>query len=342
MDRQRHAPNDGNDGNDGGAGDSYDVVVIGGGAAGLSGALTLGRSRRSVLVVDAGQPRNASAGHVHNYLTRDGTPPGELLEAGRREVRGYGGEVIAGRVLSAAKVPDGFAVALENGRTVRARRLLVTTGLTDTLPDVPGVRERWGRDVIHCPFCHGWEVRDRAIGILATGSHTVQQALMFRQLSPDVTVFQHTAPPLTDAEREQLAARDIAIVAGEVASLVVDDDRLTGIRLHNGAVIPRQALVVAPHFDANADVLATLGLDASAHPSGMGTYVPADAAGQTAVPGVWVAGNVADLMAQVIGAAAAGLMAAAMINADLIAEETRLAVAARHAPVAIGAGTGGG
>ena len=137
--------------------DSYDVVVVGGGAAGLAGALALSRARRSVLVIDAGAPRNAPAGHIHNYLGREGTPPGELLAIGREEVAGYGGEIVTGTVTSADKVGDGqFRVTLADGATVRARRLLVTTGLVDVLPDVPGVAERWGRDVLHCPYCHGW------------------------------------------------------------------------------------------------------------------------------------------------------------------------------------------
>src|SRR5215210_9408268 len=141
--------------------ETYDVVVIGGGAAGLGGALMLGRSRRSVLLVDAGEPRNAPASGVHGFLTRDGMAPAALLEAGRTEVRGYGVRVLDGRVASAESGDGGFTLTLEDGRRVDARRLLVTTGLVDELPDVPGVRERWGRDVLHCPYCHGWEVRDR-------------------------------------------------------------------------------------------------------------------------------------------------------------------------------------
>src|SRR4051812_2274907 len=145
----------------------YDVVVIGGGAAGLSGALALARARRRVLVIDAGEPRNAPAGHVHNYLGREGTPPAELLAAGRAEVGGYGGQVSGGRVTGAERTDDaGFRVGLDDGRTVRARRLLVATGLVDQLPDVPGLGDLWGSDVLHCPYCHGWEVRDRAIGVL--------------------------------------------------------------------------------------------------------------------------------------------------------------------------------
>ncbi|RKN41474.1 NAD(P)/FAD-dependent oxidoreductase [Micromonospora endolithica] len=314
--------------------ETYDVVVVGGGAAGLSGALALARARRSVLVVDAGAPRNAPAGHVHNFLTRDGTPPAELLAAGRAEVTGYGAEVVTGTVAAAERVDGGFRLALAGGGAVGARRLLVTTGLVDELPEVAGLAARWGRDVLHCPYCHGWEVRDQPIGVLATGPLAVHQALLWRQWSADVTMFRHTAPAFGDEEQEQLAARDVAVVDGEVAALEVADDRLTGVRLVSGLVVPRAALVVAPRFAARADLLTGLGLTAAPQEMGghvIGTAVSADASGATDVPGVWVAGNVADPRLQVIGAAAAGLNAGAMINADLMAEDTRRAVAARRA-----------
>jgi thioredoxin reductase len=159
----------------------------------------------------------------------------------------------------------------------------------------------------------------------------VYQALLWRQWSADVVLFRHTGPAPTDEEREQLAARGIAVVEGEVAGVETSDDRLSGVRLASGEVIGRAALAVAPRFVANAAVLASLGLDAveqEMHGHVVGSYVPADAMGATDVPGVWVAGNVANLQAQVIAAAAAGLNAGAAINADLIAEDTRLAVAA--------------
>jgi thioredoxin reductase len=310
----------------------YDVIVVGGGAAGLSGALALVRSRRSVLVIDSGTPRNAPAEHVHNYLSRDGVPPSELYAVGRTEVTGYGGEIVTGTVTSARTQDEGFIVELADGNTFHARRLLVTTGLEDQLPPVQGLAERFGRDVLHCPYCHGWEVRDQAIGVLATGVMATHQALLFRQLSDDVTLFLHNAPELTDEQWEELAARGISVVEGEVEAVEVEDDRLTGIRLQGGKVIARQALAVQTYLRARADFLETLGLKAVDQEMAghvIGTAVEADASGATAVPGVWVAGNVADPKAQVISAAAAGLGAGAAINADLIAEETRLAVAAR-------------
>src|SRR5919112_5648587 len=278
---------------------TYDVVVVGGGAAGLGGALMLGRSRRSVLVIDAGEPRNAPASGVHGFLTRDGTDPAALLQVGREEVRGYGARVLEGRVASAQSVDGGFTVTLEDGRRVGARRLLVTTGLLDELPDVPGVRERWGRDVLHCPYCHGWEVRDQPIGVLASGPRAAHQALLFRQWSDDVTLFLHTGPRPTDEEAEGLAARGIAVVEGEVASLEVVGDRLAGVRMGSGEVVARRAVAVMPRFVARAKMLAGFGLETTVHPLGVGEQVEADATGLTTVPGVWVAGNVADVMEQV-------------------------------------------
>ena len=318
--------------------ENFDVVVIGGGAAGLSGAVALARSRRSVVVVDSGSPRNAPAAGVHNYLGREDARPADLLSDGRAEVAGYGGHVVAGEVTGARRVGDGdFRVALDGGREVSARRLLVATGLVDELPDLPGLAQRWGRDVLHCPYCHGWEVRDQPVGILATGPNAVHQALLFRQLSADVTFLAHTGPDLAAEPAEQLAALGIPVVAGEVAGLEVSDDRLTGVRLTSGEVVALSVLVVAPRFTARAGVLASLGLTAVDQEMAgvvVGSTIPADPTGATAVPGVWVAGNVSDMSAQVVVSAAAGMRAGAAINADLVAEDARRAVARQRSMAA--------
>jgi len=224
---------------------------------------------------------------------------------------------------------------------VRARRLLVTTGLTDLLPAVPGVAERWGRDVVHCPYCHGYEVRDEPVGVLGTGPMAVHVALLFRQWTPDVVLFQHTAPALSPEEAEQLAARGIDVVAEPVAGLEVVDDRLAGLRLVSGAVVPRRVLVVSPGFAARSAVLESLGVVTEEFRMGehvLGSHVPADPMGATSVPGVRVAGNVTAPMAQVIAAAAAGLQAGAALNGDLVAEDTALAVARRREEVGAYAG----
>ncbi|RFU82339.1 NAD(P)/FAD-dependent oxidoreductase [Streptomyces triticagri] len=309
---------------------SYDVVVIGGGAAGLSGALMLARARRSVLVVDAGRPRNAPADGVHGLLAREGMAPGGLLERGRAEVGSYGGRVVTGEVTAVRRQDAGFLVTLADGSSVAARRLLVTAGLVDELPDVPGLRERWGGDVLHCPYCHGWEVRDRAVGVLATGPMSVHQALLLRQWSEDITYFTHTGPAPDAEQAEQLAARGIRVVPGPVTAIepleVIGSSSLA-VRLVGGRAVGRDAVAVAPRMVARAGFLADLGLQPVDHPSGMGQHLPADTVGRTDVPGVWVAGNVTDLSAQVGTAAAQGAVAGAQINAELVAEETRDAVA---------------
>ncbi|GAA0797687.1 methyltransferase domain-containing protein [Spirilliplanes yamanashiensis] len=316
--------------------DSYDVVVAGGGAAGLSGALALARARRSVLVVDAGEPRNAPAGHVHNFLTRDGTPPAELLAIARAEVEGYGAHLVAGTVESAAPDGDGFVVTVD-GRPVRARRLLVTTGVVDELPDLPGLREHWGSAVLHCPYCHGWEVRDRRIGVLATSPLAPHGVQLWRQWSEHVVLLQHTGGELSLDDREALAARGIPVVAGEVVSAETVDGAFAGVRLADGELVELDALVVQTTVRPRSPLLDALGLEPEDvlfgdHP--VGAQIPAGPTHQTAVPGVYVAGNVADLRSQVITAAAAGLTAGSMINMDLIGEDTRLARQAYRAEVA--------
>ena len=296
----------------------YDVVVIGGGAAGLSGALTLVRARRRVLVVDSGQPRNAPAEGVHGFLTRDGLPPAELVALGRAEVRGYGGEIVDDTVTALARDDAGFAVTLAGSGPVHARRLLVATGLTDLLPEIDGLRERWGRDVVHCPYCHGWEVRDEPIGVIAVGPLGVHGALLFSQWSSDVVLLPHEQPAPDAVDRDRLAARGVEVVAGEVAAVEVTDDRVSGVRLRDGRVIPRRVVAVGPRFEPRADVLTDLGLTPADHPSGMGRTIPSDPMGQTAVAGVYVAGNVTDPMLQVQAAAADGTKAAAALNLDLV------------------------
>lgn len=314
---------------------NVDVLVVGGGVAGLSAALTLTRARRTVVVLDAGEPRNAPAAGVHGFLSRDGMPPRELLGVGATEVTRYGGRIIAARATSAQPVGNGdgpgFMVGTHDGQRFNARRLLITTGLVDELPDIGGLRERWGRDVLHCPYCHGWEIRDQPIAVIATGAHAVHQALMFRQWSADVTLFLHTAAEPGDEQWEQLAARGIAVVVGEVAGLQVTDDALTGVRLTSGRTVACRAVAITPRFVARGELLAGLGLAPTEFSGGTGSHIASDATGLTSVAGVRVAGNVTDLYAGVIGAAAAGTAAAVAINADLIADDTCRAVSRRHA-----------
>ncbi|HWG26803.1 NAD(P)/FAD-dependent oxidoreductase [Actinospica sp.] len=313
--------------------ETFDAVVIGGGAAGLNGALMLARSRRSVLVIDSGTPRNAPAEGVHGLLGHDGTPPAELLKAGREEVRGYGGRIVTCEVTSAAPATPSaagdprFTVRLADGREFLARRLLVATGLRDVLPEIPGLARHWGRGVVHCPYCHGWEVRDEPIGIVAVGPASVHHALLFRQLTEDLVYFAR-GTELDDEARTRFAARGIRVIDTPIAEVESSPQGITGVRLTDGQLVPRRILAVATTLLTRADGLEGLALPMEDLPGGMGRRLVSGMAGTTDVPGVWVAGNATDLMAQVGASAAAGALAGAHMNADLAIADTEAAVRA--------------
>ncbi|MGW1718791.1 NAD(P)/FAD-dependent oxidoreductase [Streptomyces sp. NPDC002156] len=298
--------------------ESYEVVVIGGGAAGLSAALVLGRARVRTLVIDAGEPRNAPAAHMQGYLTRDGMAPGEFLAVGRAEVAGYGVELVEDRVVDVVRGEDFTVTLASDGRTVRARRLVVATGLRDELPEIPGVAEQFGRDVLHCPFCHGWEVRDRAFGVLASTPASVHQALLVARWSEDVTLFLHTVreDELTEEDRRRLGGAGVTVVPGEVESLTTEADRLSGVRLTNGTTYARETVFVAPRPVPRNALFESLGTELTETP--FGTYPKVDATGLTTVPGVWAAGNAIGFGEQVIHAASGGYRAATAIVADLV------------------------
>jgi thioredoxin reductase len=313
--------------------ETVDAVVIGGGPAGLSGALMLARSCRSVVVIDSGTPRNAPAEGVHGLLGLEGTPPPELLRRGREEVGRYSGRVVTGEVTSAAPAAptaEGdlrFTVTLADGRAVQARRVLVATGLRDVLPDIPGLARHWGHGVVHCPYCHGWEVRGEPIGILAVGPASIHHALLFRQLTDDLVYFTR-GTDLDEDTRARFAARGIRVIDTPVAEVESDDNGITGVRLADGQVVPRRVLAVATTMLARSDGLDGLRLPMEELPGGMGCRFATGVAGTTEVPGVWVAGNATDLTAQVGASAAAGALAGARMNADLAIADTSAALAA--------------
>ncbi|MFE4422037.1 NAD(P)/FAD-dependent oxidoreductase [Streptomyces sp. NPDC056817] len=313
--------------------ETVDVVVIGGGAAGLNGALMLARSRRSVVVVDSGTPRNAPAAAMHGFIVLDGTPPPEILKRGRQQVREYGGRIVFGEVATAeptAPSADGdlrFTITLTDGRTLTARRVLVATGLRDVLPEVPGLADHWGHSVVHCPYCHGWEVRDEPIGILATGPASVHHAWLFRQLTDDLIYF--TRGTEVDADtRARFAARNIRIIETDVKEVVTEQGALTGVRLTDGTFVGRRILAVATQMQARTEGLEGLKLPLEDLPDNMGRRFASAMAGTTEIPGVWVAGNATDLTAQVGAAAAAGALTGSHINALLATADTDTALAA--------------
>jgi thioredoxin reductase/SAM-dependent methyltransferase len=309
-----------------------DVCVIGGSAAGLAAALQLGRQRRSVIVVDAGHPRNGPAAHMHGYLAREGLPPSELIAAGREEVRSYGGEVLAGRVSRVSRTDaNDFRVEVAGGHSIIARRVLAATGLVDELPDIDGLAKHWGRDVIHCPFCHGYEFRDRRIVQIVTHPMGLQTAGLFRQLSAQFTVVLHDPAGMDDSELDTLRAGGVTIVQGQVSRIITGaDGHVAAVELAGHGSIDADAVAVGPRFKVRAEPFMSLGLRPVAHPAGLGDFLETDATGATAVSGLYAAGNAADPSQQVLQAAADGSRIGAMISFSLAHDDIR--AAARPSP----------
>jgi thioredoxin reductase/SAM-dependent methyltransferase len=296
-----------------------DVAVIGGSAAGLAAALQLGRQRRSVIVVDAGEPRNAPAAHLHSFLGREGEPPAALTAAAREEVRSYGGEVLDGRVQRVTRTDaGGFRVELTGGHALEARRVLAATGLVDDLPAIEGLAEHWGRDVIHCPFCHGYEVRDRAVVQIVTHPMGLHTAGLWRQLSQRLSVVLHDATGVDTREVEALRASGVDVVDGPVRRVVAGaDGRVAAVDLANGTQLVADAVAIGPRFQVRIDPFEPLGLQAVGHTSGLGDVVETDESGQTAVPGLYAAGNVTDPSQQLLQAAAQGSRVGGLIAFSL-------------------------
>lgn len=301
----------------------YDVAIVGGGAGGLSAATVLARSLRSVVVIDAGQPRNAPAAGAHNVLGQDGISPLDLLARGRAEATGYGAEIRPGTVVDAAGSVDDFTLRLSSGDVVKARRLILATGLVDELPDIPGIAELWGHDVLHCPYCHGYEVRGTRIVQIATSPMSAHQALMFRQLSEQVTVIAHDPAALSADDREHFTATGIDVVDARVERVRTRDDdgsaRLDGVLLSDGGVVEADAVVVSPKFVVRGELYERLGGTLDEGP--MGGLVGTGPMGETALPGVWAVGNTTTVHAMVTVAMGEGVSAGAAVNASLVMAE---------------------
>lgn len=300
---------------------THDVAVIGAGPAGLAAATALARSLRSVVVIDSGEPRNRFAEHAHNVLGSEGDSPLEIDARGRAEAVAYGARFLDATVDRVARRDERFAVAVD-GAELLVRRLVLATGLVDVLPDLPGLAERWGRTVLHCPYCHGYEVRGQRIAVLATGPNAAHQALLFRQLTDEVTVVVRPGGEPDADSAELLAAVGVRVAPSAAVAVEGPAD----LRLEDGSVLPADAVVVAPRFTVRGELFEQLGGALPLHPATGLPTIEADPTGRTGVEGVWAAGNVRDPMAQVVVSAAQGLMAGAAVNADLVMEDARRAL----------------
>ncbi|QJA00236.1 NAD(P)/FAD-dependent oxidoreductase [Leifsonia sp. PS1209] len=303
-----------------------DAIIIGGSAAGLSAALMLGRARRRVLVIDAGFPRNRFADHMHGVLGNDGTSPADFVRAGRAEAAAYGVEFLDATVDSVTDNGATVTVTLTDGRELPTRALVVATGITDELPTIPGLAERWGTTVLHCPYCHGWEVRDRRLGVLATSPMALHQAKLVRQWSDHVTFFSAAAGELAPADEARLRARGVIVVTSPIAEVLGDGPQLTGVRTADGTLTPLDALFTAGAPRPHDTFLTGLVLARTDLPAGLGSFLTVDQAGATSHPRIWAAGNVINPMATVPMAVGAGALAGGAVNGALVEEDFDAAV----------------
>jgi thioredoxin reductase len=293
-----------------------DVLVVGGGAAGLSAALLLGRALRTTLVCDAGQPRNARARAVHGFLTRDGIPPEELRKASRAELARY--ETVTlfdGRVSDVRADGDGFVFTLEGGEGGRARRVLLATGVVDALPAVAGFDELYGTSVFHCPMCDGWELRGGALAVLGSGEHAAGLARELKAWSADVVLLGTVAP----ADREPLAAEGIVIREDPVRRLEGAGGKLSRVVFEGGSALERDALFFCTGHRQGSDLAARLGCPLD----DKGAVATVDAT-RTCVPGVHVAGDASKQSHLLVVAAAEGALAAVAIHHELSEEDRAL------------------
>ncbi|MDF1505955.1 NAD(P)/FAD-dependent oxidoreductase [Roseisolibacter sp. H3M3-2] len=297
----------------------YDAVVVGGSWAGLAAAMQLARARRRVLVVDAGRPRNRFAAHAHGFLGQDGRAPAAVIADARAQVLAYPtAEVRADEARHAAAEGGLFAVALASGATARARRLVLATGIVDELPDVPGLRERWGTGVLHCPYCHGYEVGDRRLGVLAVGEGSLHQALLLGDWSADVTLFTNGTFAPTAAQRDALAARGVRVPERRVAADVGEAPALAGVVVEGAdgrAVVAVDAVFTATRTHLAGPLAGQLGVAVDEGP--MGPIIRTDAKRQTTVPGVYAAGDVARAPHNATWAAADGVTAGVYAHQSL-------------------------
>ena len=305
----------------------WDAIILGGGAAGLATALMLARALRRTLVIDAGSPRNRFASHMHGVLGHDGVPPQDLLARGRAEVARYGVEVRPGRAARVDLADGGVVVTLDDaGAPLTARVLVLATGMTDVLPDAPGLAERWGSGVLHCPYCHGWEVRGQRLGVLAASPLSPHQAELVRQWSEHVTFFTAgLGGPLDEDVATRLRARGVALEEAAVAEVLGDGGAVTGVRLADGRVVELDALFTGAMAQPHDDAVAHLGLDRADTP--VGSFLAVDAFGKTSAERIWAAGNVVDPGATVPMSSGAGARVGGMVNMALVADDAARALA---------------
>lgn len=307
-----------------------DCVIVGGGAAGLSAALVLGRARRRVVVVDAGRQSNRAAHGIGGLLGHDGRAPAQLYEHGRAELTAYPTvEVRDGTVVDATAVAGGFVTRLDDGAEISTRTVLLATGMDYRPADLPGAAELWGDSVFHCPFCHGWEVRDRPLAVCANGDRAVHMALLLRGWSDDVVLLTNGRAELDAAQQVLLSAAKVSVDERRIVRLDGADGRLEAVVFDDDERLLRGGLLVSTTLHQRSALAQQLGVEFTEPGPAVVDAVKVDALCRTSIPGVFAAGDVSTQMPQVAAAVAAGALAGAAIMQTLMSEDVGLPIPPR-------------
>jgi thioredoxin reductase len=307
----------------------YDVVVVGGGVAGLSAALIFGRARRHVLVLDTGTPRNTPAQHAHGFLSRDGIPPLELVRLAGEELVAYPSvEVRSAHAVSVSVESRGFSLTLAQGQLVEARRVVLATGVTDVLPEIPGLAELWGRGVYHCPYCHGWEVRDKPWALLGEEPLAFERVALFRSWASQLVVLANGASGLPRTEKERLGKLGASLDERRISRVERAGRDDVHVRFEDGSSTRVGGLFIVPHQVQRSPLAEALGCELDEFAPTASRYVKADpATGETTVSGVYAAGDMIGPMQSLILAAASGARAAYMLSHAMAIEDAEALLA---------------
>jgi len=294
----------------------HDAIIIGGSFAGLSAAMYIARARRSVCIIDTGSPRNRFAAHSHGFFTQDGAEPDTMLASARLQVAAYPtATFIEGEAISAVREPDGFSVRLATGEALESTKLVLAFGISDELPAIPGLAERWGRSVLHCPYCHGYEFSGQRLGVLNVSPMSLQQAMLIAEWGP-TTLYLNGASQPDDASLAQLQKRGVAIEPAPVRALQGDGAQLSAIELTDGRTSGVDALYLGPRTRLNSAIGQQLGCELDE--GRFGSIIRTDDAKMTTVSGVYAAGDIMRDAHNVTWASADGVTAGMAVHRSLI------------------------
>jgi thioredoxin reductase len=298
------------------ANNNFDVIIVGGSYAGLSAAMALGRSLRNVLIIDSGKPCNQQTPHSHNFLTQDGATPNEIAEQGKKQVLKYDTiKFINGLATKGYKDDNQFVIELQTGETFKAKKVLFATGVKDILPEIKGLSECWGISVLHCPYCHGYEVKNEKIGLLGNGDLGFELSRLINNWTKDLTLFTNGKSTLANDQATKVAEHNIRIIEKEISNFEHNKGYIYKIVFKDGTAETVNALFARGSFEQHCEIPKNVGCELTEQ-----GYIKIDDFHRTTVQGIYAAGDNTTMFRAVAAAVAAGNKAGALINKDLIEE----------------------